>query len=305
MAGFKKINADIVFYAQPYNNGPDIYKIEKVYKHSLFAYIPYCYLMEKGEKFHNYLLYNVAWKMFFPSKYEKITESKFLYNKGENIDVTGYPIFDEPKCDVIYTNRIKKRVIWAPHHSILEDDTLNYSNFLQIADDMLKLADKYSDRIHFIFKPHPRLQEKLYKCNDWGVKKTDIYYNKWRTGVNTSLEDGNYIELFNQSDAMIHDCSSFSAEYLLTLKPVMYLAKEDHLNFLNEFGVLCYEQHYKGHSINDVEKFLNDVVLLGIDPMKEKRCNFYDNYLKPPMGKTVIDNIVQSMKTIFDVKAFS
>ena len=41
--------------------------------------------------------------------------------------------------------------------------------------------------------------------------------------------------------------------------------------------------------------FLENVVLGGNDPMKEQRLAFYNQYLLPPGGKSVAENIYQEI----------
>ena len=221
--------------------------------------------------------------------------SKYSLARGENTVVSGCTFADDilqqvDDCWKIKDNKLK-RIIWAPHHSILPTDALNYSNFLEVAEPMLELAKKYADKVQFAFKPHPRLLDKLYKLDNWGVKKADSYYQQWAQLPNTMYVSGNYVSLFKYSDAMIHDCSSFTGEYLFTHKPVMYLTKADHLDFMNEFGRLCFEQHYKGNSISDVEAFIQNVVIGGDDFMRTNREQFYKNYLQPPHGRNVAQNM--------------
>lgn len=68
-------------------------------------------------------------------------------------------------------------------------------------------------------------------------RKTDRYYSEWESLSNAQLETGKYVDLFMTSDAMIHDCGSFTIEYHYTLKPVMYLVKgEEHTKMMNAFA---------------------------------------------------------------------
>ena len=180
----KSIHPDIVFYQQPYGAEYEGFQIKALWKSCLFCYIPYCYDLEEGDTFLNHFLQNVAWKFFLPSEFEKNRAQKYQVNKGENVCVVGHPLADyliwpkQPLNDAVWKiqDDSLKRVIWAPHHSILKSDALDYSNFLLIAEDMLKLAKEYSDKIQFAFKPHPVLKRKLYVLNEWGQEKTDAYY---------------------------------------------------------------------------------------------------------------------------------
>lgn len=296
------LEPDIIFYAQPYNSGYKQYQIESFWNSSLFAYIPYCFMMEKIGGFHNLLLQNIAWKLFYPTKFHLKQDEKYSYNKGRNIEVCGYPM-----ADYLISNKTVdfslwpqrqnsiKKIIWAPHHTILPNDNLHYSNFLELAEPMLNLAKEYRGIVQFAFKPHPRLMTKLYSL--WGKTKTDAYYRAWNDGINTTFVEGDYIDLFRSSDALIHDCSSFMGEYLYTGKPLMFVAKPHCEDILNEFGRVCFEQHYKGSTIESIKEFVDNVIINGIDPMKEERLIFYNDQLLPPNNYTVAQNIYNIMAT--------
>lgn len=287
---FDSLDPDIVVYPQPNYKGYKGFNIKKLWKRCIFLYIPYCYRQEKSYALHNTLLKNIAWKMFYPDVFHVNEAQKLQFNKGTNVVLTGYPLA-ESLSRTSHVIHAKKIVIWAPHHSIFPDDTLQYSTFLDVYESMVDISKKYKDFIQIVFKPHPSLKRKLYKLNGWGVEKTDRYYSYWADSDNTALFEGDYIDLFVDSDAMIHDCSSFSGEYLYTQKPVMFLAKPNHERYLSEFGRMCYEQHYRGSSIGDIESFLERVVLAGVDPMKESRNSFFKKYLVTPGNKTVATNM--------------
>lgn len=297
----RSIKPDIVFYTQAVDVAYPQFKIKSFWKSSLFYYVPYCLNMENEKAGFNTLLFNISLKVFAASEYEKKYWSSFFLNKGKNVVVTGYPSFDyllSPQLPLAYHWKChdqRKRIIWAPHHSIAEKDLLHYSNFLDIADDMISIARKYQDKVEFVFKPHPRLRPKLEKRSDWGVKRTSAYYELWDSMPNTKFEDGEYYELFLTSDAMIHDCSTFMAEYLLTEKPVAFVLNKGAELDLNEYAQRCYAHHYELHSIMEIECFINDVVLNERDPMKVKRVEFVHDTLCPAGDKTVAQNIFEEI----------
>ena len=161
-----------------------------------------------------------------------------------------------------------------------------------MADFMLEFADKYADKIQFVFKPHPRLLTELYKHDDWGKDRTTRYYAEWETRKNTQLEEGDFIDLFMTSDAMIHDSGSFCVEYHYSGNPVMYIAEnfEEQLTEKGEFGKLAMRLHYVGKCKEDIVNFIENVILHGNDTMRQERKNFYKKYLLPPNGKSVAEN---------------
>ena len=239
---------------------------------------------------------------FLETDFHKKIAEKHARNHGVNAAVSGYPgteVFlrgDYNPADVWKKQECeKKRVIWAPHHTI--DKTLELSTFLLRCDDMLALAQKYKDSIQFVFKPHPLLKFKLQQ--EWGVERVNQYYSRWASMENTQLEETSYVDIFLTSDAMIHDCGSFTTEYLFTHKPVMYLTHDEHFSErFNPFGLEAFQCHYKGSSVDEIEKFLRDVVLEGDDPKASQRQQFFDNYLQPIDGEMPSEKIIHIIKNM-------
>ena len=132
----------------------------------------------------------------------------------------------------------------------------------------------------------------MYKHEDWGKDKATRYYSEWEKRENTQLEEGEFIDLFMTSDAMIHDSGSFCVEYHYSGKPVMYIANnfEEQLTEKGDFGKTAMRLHYVGKCKEDIINFIENVILRGDDPMKMDREHFYKKYLLPPNGKSVAEN---------------
>ncbi len=295
----ENIRPNIVFYTQPYNSSAvdEKYSIRN-FKNVLFCYIPYYFLIISRKWAYDSLLQNIAWKLFYPTNFHIETAKSLAKNKGVNVCVTGYPIADEIldlKRDISNPWKNKnpkvKRIIWAPHHSILEEGSLKFSNFLNNYQTMFDLAEKYKDQIHIAFKPHPFLLSNLYNHTNWGKEKADFYYEKWQKISNGQLETGGYVDLMLTSDAMIHDSVSFTVEYLYTKKPVFYLTKKNHTENLCNFGKIAFDQHYKGSNNEEIESFILDVVLGDNDVRLEARKMFFNDYLLPPNDRLVAENV--------------
>lgn len=176
---------------------------------------------------------------------------------------------------------------------MLKSDVLGYSTFLEIANGMLELAEEYSSKVQFVFKPHPLLKEKLCRTEVWGRGKTEEYFARWAAMPNTSLTDGEYYDLFMTSDALIHDCCSFMTEYLYTGKPLMFIThdKERIAGSVNDFGKECLKRHYFGNGIKEIKAFIDTVVIGGDDKMKGDRKSFFEESLKTPGTGSVAGNI--------------
>jgi len=300
----KKINdilpADIIFYQKPYN---DSYLPPARFFHNLksvFCFANYAFHSLEDRWANDQPLHNIAWQLYFENESAAASTRPLMINKGKNLYVTGLPTTDaylKNKEEVhdpwkSMTTQ-KKKIIWAPHFTIDERAYYSNSTFLMYADFMIELAQKYADRVQFAFKPHPLLKQKLVEL--WGAEKTEAYYKKWSEMDNTQLEQGEYVGLFLHSDAMIHDCSSFTIEYHYTKNPVLYLLRGEHrTDNLNEFARKAYNLHQKARSKEEIEQFLVNI-LEGKDENKPEREQFYQEYLLPPNGKTACENIIQCL----------
>ena len=292
-----EIDPDILFYPQPYVGiFSEKFQFER-FLFKLLCYYPYAFWTATDEWSYNLSFHNYAWKLFYSTELHRDEARNIAFNKGRNIEVVGYPNADNFMAksynDVWKLQETrKKRLLWAPHFTIFSEGLMIQSNFLWMATFMLELANKYMDSVQFVFKPHPRLYSELVKHKDWGEEKTQLYYNEWANRSNTQIETGEYIDLFMTSDAMIHDCGSFSVEYHYSGNPVMFIS-DDFEKLVAEkgkFGQLAMRQHYVGENKQDIINFIEKVVLKGDDPMKEGREQFMKDYLLPPNGKTVVQN---------------
>lgn len=299
----KELAPDIIFYTSPYKGIiDDRYYIDK-FKDILTVYVPYFFNSNRDYSLSfNLPLHNLVWRRYVESDFHKQYAERFSRNKN-NIVVSGFPGIDalidpdyHPKDVWKHPRGSKKKIIWAPHHTIEPVGIIYYSCFLKYMDYMLALARKYADSIEIVFKPHPLLRNKLNKL--WGKKRTDDYYSLWENGYNTSLEEGDYIDWFLTSDAMIHDSASFMVEYLYVNKPVMRTLNGEVLEQqFNEFGLECLNNHYFAHSENDIEAFVINTIQ-GIDPMKERRTDFLTKTLLPhgSPSEFIINNILDAIE---------
>lgn len=303
------INPDIIFYQQPYDGfiSEDISYYKQALRGALICNIPYFMNTLAIKNIYKWVidleLHRYCWQMYVENK---ITAGvgKLSILKGKNIRITGMPIQDvlsQPKEKFnnpwIKQETNKKRIIFAPHHSIPGKESLmNLSRFLDVADIMISLATKYKDSVQFAFKPHPFLRKRL--VGEWGAKKTNAYYHFWEEAENTQLCEGEYLDLFKYSDAMIHDCDSFTLEYCYVKKPVMFLVSEEGTKIreedLNDFGKMAFDLHDKGDNAEAIEQFIQSVIR-DEDNKKERRECFYKNYLLPPNRKSASDNIIEAI----------
>ena len=298
------LHPDIIFYTNPYRYLiDDRYFIDK-FSDVLTVYVDYTYETSNEKWPYSLPVQQLAWRWYVPT----VAHQKMINMSNPihlaNTRVTGYTPYDsfvEYQTKHSHTQR-PKTIIWAPHHSIFPSKyeyDVRWSTFLLNADMMLSLAQSHPE-MHFIFRPHPLLKVALYKHSDWGKERTDAYYRLWETMPNTEFSSGDYVAQFCESDALIHDCGSFIAEYLYTRKPCLYVSNymKQYIeeNKLNQVGLDAWNAHYHAYSEGDIKSFIEDVVLNGQDSKKQDREDFFSKYLLPPNDISVAENIVKDIK---------
>lgn len=300
----REFEPDIIFYTNPYNALIDGRYCRDQFSDVLSGYINYFYVTSKdswscAEDFHKSL-----WRYYLEYPLLKKQIWKLSRPYKVNGKVVGYPLFDTfrqyevSENDWPVSGSGRKRIIWAPHHTISGNTEIYaMSTFEKYYDFIWQMAEKYKQEIDIVFKPHPLLKPHLYDAEGWGKERTDAYYEKWANGENTAFVDGEYVGLFLASDAMIHDCNSFTVEYLAVNKPAMFLDSGMTDDKINEAGKEARACYYKGYCEKDIEKFIKMIIEGGEDELKEKREAFYKNYILPPNGKLAAENIIDDLLT--------
>jgi hypothetical protein len=299
-----KLRPDIVFFTNPHNLTDKLFLITN-YLDVLSIYVPYSHQVSRYENYqpqYNQQFHNLVWKIFTTNELDKKIFDEFSIRKGENVVVSGYPSTEylinmNDKTHNVWKKqqKSKKKIIYAPHHTIAENGSLNYSTFLKYAHEMVHFSKKYKNEVQIAFKPHPLLQDKLADESVWGKQKTKDYYDFWSGQENTQLENGEYLDLFLQSDAIIHDSGSFLAEYLYVNKPSMYLFLDVEIELqYNPFGLKCLEVYDKAYSCKDIENFISHTVINESDKRHEQRTKFNMEYLinsRTPPSDFIVEDL--------------
>jgi len=157
----------------------------------------------------------------------------------------------------------RKKIIWAPHWTIkgYQNTGLDWSCFLDYADVFLNIAKEYKEKVQLAIKPHPFLKTILENEDLWGNKKTIEYFKKWDELENCQYVDGDYVDLFIHSDALIHDSGGFLAEYLIIDKPAAYTNNNRDIdNLYNSFAKQAFNCHTIVKNNNELYSFIEDVI---------------------------------------------
>ena len=295
---------DIAFFNSPYDGMTfPLYSISYyASKKVLTCYTGYGYTISNWHHKlvkHTYT-YNILWKIFALEKYELVSFNKNARG-GTNAILTGYCKMDTLAKYKKNMKKKRKKIIIAPHHTIKKWD-LTLSNFLRYADFFLTLPKKYPD-IDFVFRPHPLLFITLAQPNIWGKQKVQDYIRAISSLENVEYQNGgDYFDTFVNSDALIHDCGSFSAEYLFTGHPCCYLLHNNQTTQKNSnfFHQQCIKMHYPAYDEQHIIDFIDKIVVMGKDPLQTKRKEFFETQLKfnyPQTSLKILQYIKQALNT--------
>ncbi len=259
-------------------------------------YIPYFYmgLCRVTRDNLQRIDFNYFWKVFVPNQYTKSLAKEYMANKGKNILVTGYPkldfisrVTDEPHK--------RKRIVIASHH-LIGDSVLDRGGFREYAGLLQRLPSRFP-QIDFIFRPHPQLFETLKKYIS--VEDIDKWLKEFLLNENVTYSiEGDYITLLANSDALIHDCGSFVAEYLYFNKPCAYIYRKgvDYKAMQLKLGLQCLDEYYPINDETDWFHFIEDVVLDGKDVRKKRRETFSKKRIMvnyPNATQVIYNNLVE------------
>lgn len=255
-------------------------------------YLPYgIYVADSVDKryaiqcVYNCDFVNMMWKVYADSEKNREGYRNYGVLEGKNIVFSGYV-----KMDPFYKKRqyseaeIRslwkipegravdeiKRVIIAPHHSILGYAGILFSTFPKNAFFLLYLAKKYQNKVSFIYKPHPNLRLRAVEAGVFeSYEAYDAYVREWDSLPNARVvNEASYLELFETSDGMIMDSASFIAEYLYVNKPLLFLRRNGQaFNMLGAELMRAYDIAW-GEDYCAIEEFLQSTIIGGRDEKK-------------------------------------
>ncbi|BCN32526.1 hypothetical protein [Anaeromicropila herbilytica] len=312
---------DIVFHLNPhYKCFPEKLWIHNFPLSTLHIYVPYGIMTYGATKNqYNQMSHLLYWKIFCESEIHKFMAKIYSDISDSNVINSGYI-----KMDKFYSKTQNKKNIWkipeekseedvikiiyAPHHSIGN----NLCAFSTFDHNYMKFYDyaKNNSNTSWVFKPHPILKK---ASIEYGIfsneEEYEKYLEKWDMLPNARVaNEGEYIDLFKSSDTMILDSVSFLSEYLYTGKPYLFITREGQT--FNFFGQELYKILYTAEQekFEDVDKFINDVVINKNDFKKELRITFFRKYLdylninKKLAGEFVYEYICNNFNLIEKLK---
>lgn len=287
---------DVLFYCTPYDSLLLPYLRLENQKNALGLYSLYGYPLEEYKVWYDLTFHNLLYRYYLSYPQEIEVYKRLSRRHGSNGLVSGAPIYDH----FIMKNRESPKddsalplFIIAPHHSI-EPWGYSLSTFLTYYDAFLRIAKEFSSQARFVFKPHPMLKNKLYQHPNWGISKTDDYYNAWTTIPNCDLCESDYIDLFIRATALIHDCSAFTVEFQMLKKPALFLRKKGMLPpKLNTPGEIAFGLHDMADEAQDIREFVQRIIQdPNHDPKRASRDRFVEEYVQSPISNSTASDII-------------
>lgn len=241
-----------------------------------------------------------AWRIYTFSK-EMIPEYKmFSPTGGDMVRSFGHPKFDYlnkkyfPTLPEEITNKAngRKIVLWKVHFpKKVFGKTITPS--IKMYEKLLNTIKTYDD-VFFIFMPHPKFYEKL-------PNFTNV--NKFRQKVNKTenifefVED-DYRPVLINCDYYIIDRSALMVEAGVTQKPILYISTKPAEPLTNAVQKII-DSYYQACTFKEIITFLDEVVVAGHDPLKEKRINIFNEVIpnsEAKAGYQIKEDMIDTLK---------
>lgn len=304
--------ADVVFTSILYDGQtlPD-FTAEPMSRFALVVGIPYGYTGPLAADLRRLVfLPQLAffWQYHLPSPATVALWSERNPLLRESLKAPGYPKMDR-LAEISENAERPKTVMICPHHSLErgEVDGVALSNFIRFADFFLELPRKFPD-VRFVFRPHPLLFPRLRQKKWWGEERTDEYAARMKANANVEFQEGgDYFASFAASDALIHDCGSFFAEWFYVGKPQCYLLESEAAlgREFTEFGLELHKAVYHAFTERDVVEFIRRVVIGGDDPKKGARAAAAEKVCAghPRAARQAVRLLVEGLEPPSELKA--
>lgn len=325
----EKEKPDIAFIHNAYDNGNTLTSVlpyfytENIKKYAdCLVYSPYHTLgMYKGEGSDSFFLNAGSInsdKIVVQSEFVSQLYRKYGYSKNKLL------VYGSPKVDSIikncgtgskYNRQIDMPEAWKDKlHNKSKIFLLNthwsyfiqgneylqqgYFDFAKRYHDMFwKAIQNVSDRCGLIWRPHPLLISAMeQRCPQSLEYVADFISRIENSNFAVIDRNGDYMDAFNCSDALVTTYSSLINEYLVTGKPIHIFQSKPQSKWAERSPIdyrKCYFFFKKDHGLL-FSKFIN-MVLKGEDPMFDERMEMISSRTYSNMDGTAGEKIFESL----------
>ena len=280
---------DVLIQISPYDNGPLALRLINLKVTTLMVYINYGISVTPRTGFYKGYFFRVLWRIFFSSLIS-MEHCQKINNMMRGF-FSGYPrmdIFFNKNADLHFdwkkTRPDAKKIIWAPHHSVIESpNSIHYATFRWNYKFMYEFAKSHPE-ISWVVKPHPFLLSRAVSAKIFPtIEVCKEYFQKWDDLPNAQVYYGAYYQaVFATSDGMIQDSSSFVGEYQYVNKPMIYLMRDE--KKFHKLGEKILKASYlvDGKDLDGIAAMIQKVFIEGDDYKAAQRKEVFDKYLNYP-----------------------
>ena len=294
-----RFDVDVVFYQVPWGMLGE-QTVWNVSKYALCCYVPYGietvapsgkserFNLDHMADFHSLLYALFQWSGPYARHYKSVMRN---YEWAGDVYGFGHTALDgytsiKPSSEWI------GYVIFAPHFAFEYNGQipiLNIGTFQWSGKTMLEYAKRHRE-IKWLFKPHPKLRERLVEIGYMSKDAVDAYYRDWET-VGEACYDSAYADYFINSKAMITDSNSFLMEYMAVGRPLIHLISENDNTVVCEEARPVLDSFYKARNESELLEWLHQIVEEGQDSRKAQRINASRNacVLGNHAGRRIMD----------------
>ena len=279
---------DVLFCLTPYQIAvPVPFRIVNLKVTTLLVSFSYSLSVADRGSLLNSVFFRVLYKKFAssPVEFELLREKNKVFTEHRVI-YSGYPkmdIFFRKDANFKFNWKIvhpkAKKIIWAPHHSIVNNGPL-FATFQWNYKFMYEFAKAHPET-SWIVKAHTHLPKKVIVSKLFpNIESYKEYIQKWEDLPNAQVYMGAYYQsIFATSDGMIQDCGSFIAEYQYVDKPMIYLTRDTQK--FNELGNEILKASYTvdGQDLDAIAAMIQRVFIEGDDYKAAERKAVFEKYL--------------------------
>jgi len=268
---------DIVVYQDPWSDLASRHPVWELSRTALCCYVPYSIesIAQGGrsERFDYHHLANFHGLMFACFQWSE-DYAKHYARQQWPWEWAGCTLgFGHPSLDP-YCGRSAQgeRIIYAPHFAFEYNGVMPISSigtFPWSGEKILAYAQAHPEQ-KWLFKPHPKLRDRLVEIGYWSREQVEAYYQAWEA-VGEVCYDGDYAKWFLSSRAMITDSNSFLMEYMAVGRPLIHLVPEK-TNMINcRQAAELFETYYTVKGPEELATALEQVIERREDPREAER----------------------------------
>lgn len=283
---------DIIFWGTGYEEVlPQSLYIRNCPLNIISINVPYGFnLTKQGREYRiilNQLNVKLCWMVIGLFEQDRLDYADACDIGNGHVVNSGYP-----KMDVFFesgeTNRdiwkIKDgaysdvaKIVYAPHHTIGKGNKC-VGTLLYNEEAIYQYAKAHPDTTSWIVRPHQQLCRSMLKQGKVSsVREYYQYFERWNRLENARvIFEGSYMDAFKTSDALIHDCISFQAEYLYTKQPQLFLVRNVDSLDKSSRRILNAIYTCDGKNISGIYEFIDRVVLKKDDYKKNQRLRLFE-----------------------------